>query len=178
MLPAGEPASFAPASADHGSALAEGQRLAGFTGRPLGSADVLVGLLKAGGAAARLLDERGITVTRLEPALAQVRVEPQFSVAQLERTSHEIARHLGAPQTSSLHLLMALLRAGGSAVDLLRLAGHDPAKVRALVLRALTGPSRVTERTAVRAPEPPPAPVVAEPSRPTRTAEPAPPESE
>jgi ATP-dependent Clp protease ATP-binding subunit ClpC len=173
MLSVGEPTGFAPASADHGSALAEGQRLAGFTGRPLGSADVLVGLLKAGGAAARLLDERGITVTRLEPALAQVRVEPQFSVAQLERTSHEIARHLGAPQTSSLHLLMALLRAGGSAVDLLRLAGHDPAKVRALVLRALTGPARVTERTAPRAPEPP-APVAAEPSRPVPTAEPVP----
>jgi ATP-dependent Clp protease ATP-binding subunit ClpC len=171
MLPAGEPSGFVPASADHGSALAEGQRLAGSTGRTLGSADVLLGLLRAGGAAARLLDERGITATRLEPALAQVRAEPQFSVPQLERTSHEIARHLGAPQTSSLHLLMALLRAGGSAVDLLRLAGHDPAKVRALVLRALTGPARVTERVATRPPEP--APVAAEPSRPVRTAEPA-----
>jgi ATP-dependent Clp protease ATP-binding subunit ClpC len=172
MLPAGETTGFAPASADHGSALAEGQRLAGFTGRPLGSADVLVGLLKAGGAAARLLDERGITITRLEPVLVQVRVEPGFSVAQLERTSQEIARHLGAPQTSSLHLLMALLRAGGSAVDLLRLAGHDPAKVRALVLRALTGPARVSERVAPRAPEPPPVAVVAEPSRPVRAPEP------
>ena len=176
MLPAGEPTGQAPASADHGSALAEGQRLAGYSGRPLGGADVLLGLLRAGGAAARLLDERGITAARLEPALAQVRAEPQFSVAQLERTSHEIARHLGAAQTSSLHLLMALLRAGGSAVDLLRLSGHDAAKVRSLVLRALTGPTRLTERAAVRAPEPTPPPVEA--PRPAPVSEPVPVESE
>jgi ATP-dependent Clp protease ATP-binding subunit ClpC len=150
MLSAGEPSGPLPASADHGSALAEGQRLAGFTGRAPGSADVLFGLLRAGGGAARLLAERGVTTARLEPALAQVRPEPRFSLAHIERASHEIAAHLGAPQTSSLHLLLALLRAGGSAVDLLRVAGCDPAKVRALVMRALTGPARVDERASPR----------------------------
>jgi ATP-dependent Clp protease ATP-binding subunit ClpC len=150
MLSAGEPSGPLPASADHGAALAEGQRLAGFTGRAPGSADVLFGLLRAGGAAARLLAERGVTAARLEPALAQVRPEPRFSLAHIERASHEIAAHLGAPQTSSLHLLLALLRAGGSAVDLLRVAGCDPAKVRALVMRALTGPTRVDERASPR----------------------------
>jgi ATP-dependent Clp protease ATP-binding subunit ClpC len=166
MLPAGEPSGAAPASADHGSALAEGERLAGYTGRSPGSADVLLGLLRAGGAAARLLAERGITAARLEPALGQVRPEPQFSVAQVERASHDIASRLGAPQTSSLHLLLALLRANGSALDLLRLSGHDPTKVRALVMRALTGPARIGERTASRgAAELPPAPPVRGPDR-------------
>jgi ATP-dependent Clp protease ATP-binding subunit ClpC len=168
----GEASGSAPASADHGSALAEGQRLAGTTGRPPGSADVLLGLLRAGGAAARLLAERGITVARLEPVLAQVRPEPQFSVAQLEKWSHEISSHLGAPQTTSLHLLMALLRAGGSAVELLRLAGHDPGKVRALVMRSVTGPTRITERTTTRALELPPP--LAEAPRPARVVEAAP----
>jgi ATP-dependent Clp protease ATP-binding subunit ClpC len=183
MLPAGEPSGSVPASADHGSALAEGARLAGHTGRAPGSADVLLGLLRAGGAASRLLAERGITAAKLEPLLAQVRPELQFSVAQLERVSHEIATHLGAPQTSSLHLLMALLRAGGSAIDLLRLGGHDPGKVRALALRALTGPPRVGERTAGRgpaealpptAPPLPPPPPVAAPEITARTARAAP----
>jgi ATP-dependent Clp protease ATP-binding subunit ClpC len=177
MLSAGEPSGPAPASADHGSALAEGQRLAGYTGRTPSSADVLFGLLRSGGAAARLLAERGVTAARLEPALANVdaRPEPRFSLAHLERASHEIAAHLGAPQTSSLHLLLALLRGGGSAVDLLRLSGCDPTKVRALVLRALTGPGRIGERAA---PRPtfslePPTPAPAEPRR-AREVEPAP----
>src|SRR5687767_15153316 len=103
----------AAASADHGAALAEGGRLAAFTGRPPGSADALLGLLRAGGAAARLLAERGVTAGRLEGLLHQARPEAGFSVDQLARTSHEIAASLGARQTSSLHLLMALLRAGG-----------------------------------------------------------------
>src|SRR5207237_927457 len=59
---------------------------------------------------------------------------------------------LGARQTSSLHLLMALLRAGGGAADLLRLAGQEPARLRALVLRALTGPARAPERGRSRTP--------------------------
>jgi hypothetical protein len=165
MLTAGEPSGSVPASADHGSALAEGQRLASFTGRTPGSADVLLGLLRAGGAAARLLAERGITAAKLEPVLGQVRPEPQFSVAQIERASHDIASRLGAPQTSSLHLLLALLRAGGSAVELLRLGGHDAGKVRALVLRALTGPPRIGERTTARTTaEPPPLPVASPPA--------------
>jgi ATP-dependent Clp protease ATP-binding subunit ClpC len=168
MLIAG--ASPVLASADHGSALAEGQRLAGFTGRQPGSADVLLGLIRAGGAAARLLAERGVTAARLEPALAQIHPEPRFSVAHIERASHEIAAHLGAPQTSSLHLLLALLRAGGSAVDLLRMAGCDPAKVRALVLRALTGPVRVDERATGRLAPPGPETPAAGPTRPVAAA--------
>jgi ATP-dependent Clp protease ATP-binding subunit ClpC len=153
----------AAASADHGAALAEGSRLAAFTGRPPGSADVLLGLLRAGGAAARLLGERGITAPRLEVFLHQVRPEPGFAIEQLARMSHEVAHGLGARQTSSLHLLMSLLRAGGGAVDLLRLAGHEPSRLRALALRALTGPARIAERARPREPGAgpplPPAPV-------------------
>jgi ATP-dependent Clp protease ATP-binding subunit ClpC len=170
-----EPGGPVTASADHGSALAEGQRLANFTGRMPGSADVLLGLVRAGGAAARLLAERGITAPRLEALLGHVPREPQFSVAHIEKASHDIAGALGAPQTSSLHLLLALLRAGGSSVELLRMAGQDPGKVRALVLRALTGPPRLGERAQARSisdsplapmgpppPSPPPLPAPAE----------------
>jgi ATP-dependent Clp protease ATP-binding subunit ClpC len=142
----------AAASADHGAALAEGSRLAAFTGRPPGSADVLLGLLRAGGAAARLLGERGITAARLEVFLHQVRPEPGFAIEQLARMSHEVAQGLGARQTSSLHLLMSLLRAGGGAVDLLRLAGQEPTRLRAIALRALTGPARIAERARPREP--------------------------
>ena len=148
----------AAASADHGAALAEGGRLAAYTGRPPGSADVLLGLLRAGGAAARLLAERGVTAGRLEALLHQVHPEQGCSVDHLARTSHEIAASLGARQTSSLHLLMSLLRTGGGAVDLLRLAGQEPTRLRAVVLRALTGPSRVAERARPRAPGAPPSP--------------------
>ena len=184
MLSAGEPGAFVSASADHGSALAESQRLAGYTGRTPGSADVLLGLLRAGGAAARLLAERGITAASLEPGLSQVRPEPQFTLTQIERASHEVASHLGAVQTSSLHLLLALLRAGGSAAEMLRLSGHDPTKVRAVVLRALTGPGRL-ERATPRSPaptltprtpgpSPSPSPSSSSPSPPVSVATPAP----
>src|SRR3954453_8231821 len=98
MLTAGEAAGLVPGRPDPGSALAEGHRLAGFTGRTPGSADLLLGLLRAGGAAARLLGERGITAGRLEPLLGQVRPEPRFNVAEIQRASQEIAAHLGAPQ--------------------------------------------------------------------------------
>src|SRR5262245_49058953 len=140
----------AGSSADHGSALAEGQRLAGGAGRPPGSADVLVGLVRAGGAAARLLAERGLVAAKLEALLPKLRIETGFEVHALERSSRDIAARLGAPQTSSLHLLLALLRAGGSAGELLRIAGQDPAKIRAVVMRALTGPGPVGERASAR----------------------------
>ncbi len=150
MLTAVEPSSACPASADHACALDEGQRLAAFTGRPAGGADILIGMLRAGGASARLLLERGIIAPKLEAVLPRVKLEADFSVAAVDRASHEIAASLHARQTSSLHLLLAILRAGGSAAETLRLAGHDPAKVRAIVMRALTGPGRNTERATRR----------------------------
>ncbi len=146
------------ATSDHGSALAESERLAGLTGRAPSSADLLIGLLRAGGSAARLLEERGITAARLEAALANARPEPRFDVAQLARSSHEIAARVGARQTSSLHLLLALLRTGSGAVEVLRLSGHDPGKIRALALRALTGPGPIAERATPRGGPMPPAP--------------------
>src|SRR4051794_18820442 len=162
-----------PASADHGAALAEGQRVAAFTGRAAGSGDVLLGLVRAGGAAGRLLGERGVTSARLESLLHQVQPEPAFNVDRLARMSHEIAQSLGARQTSSLHLLMALLRFGGGAADLLRLAGQDAARLRAVVLRALTGPARAPERSRSRSPGAAPPPPRAPPPAPARTALPA-----
>ncbi len=142
-------------SADHVAAVSESERLAVRAGRPPGSADVLMALVRAGGAAARLLAERGITTARLEPFAARARPEGRFDLAALETTSREIAGRLGARQISSLHLLLALLRADGPAAEMLRLAGHDPGKVRALVMRSLTGPTRTGgERSATRAGEP------------------------
>jgi ATP-dependent Clp protease ATP-binding subunit ClpC len=136
------PGLLAPASADHRAALVDGQRRAHVAGRRLSSADVLCGLLRGEGAAARLLGERGLTASQLEPLLLQLDEpdEPGFSPEQMVRSSHEIAHSLGARQTSSLHLLLALLRTGPAAADLLRAAGHEPTRLRALVLRALTGP--------------------------------------
>ena len=142
--------SVAPPSADHGQALAEGRRLAAFTGRATGSADVLLGLLRAGGAASRLLAERGVNAAKLEAFLHQVSPEPGFDLTRVATMSQEIAQGLGAQQTSSLHLLLALLRIGAGAVDLLRLSGQDPQRLRAFALRGLTGPARVGERARVR----------------------------
>jgi ATP-dependent Clp protease ATP-binding subunit ClpC len=159
MLAPSSPVFLAPPSADHGAALAEGQRLATAAGRALGSADVLCGLVTAGGAAARLLGERGVTTTGLQVLLPRLGPEPGVRPEALARMSLDIARSLGARQTSSLHLLLALLRAGGGAVELLRLGGQDPSRLRAIVLRALTGPGRLQDRTRRRdIPVPPPAP--------------------
>jgi ATP-dependent Clp protease ATP-binding subunit ClpC len=140
------PGLLAPPSADHRAALADGQRRAALGHRPLTSADVLCGLLRGEGAATRLLAERGITGALLEALPSKGDAEPGFSADQLVRTSHEIAHSLGARQTSSLHLLLALLRTGPAAADLLRAAGHEPTRLRAVVLRALTGP-RVEEQS-------------------------------
>jgi ATP-dependent Clp protease ATP-binding subunit ClpC len=163
MVGPGAPTHAALSSADHGAALNEGQRLAAATGRPLGSADVLLGLLTAGGAAARLMAERGLTAALLETPAARLRPEPGFRLEALTRTSHEVARSLGARQTSSLHLLLCLLRAGTGAAELVRSAGQDPSRLRAVVVRALTGPGRLSERARSRLPQSPPtpAPVVA-----------------
>jgi ATP-dependent Clp protease ATP-binding subunit ClpC len=151
-------ASAIPPSADHGAALDVGQRLAAASGRALGSAEVLLGLLTAGGAAARLLAERGIDAYRLEGLMARLRPEPAIRLEALVRMSQEIARSLGARQTSSLHLLLSLLRAGSGAVALLRLAGQDPSQLRAVVVRALTGPGRLSDRARARlSPSPVPA---------------------
>lgn len=167
--PAGGPKGYAP-TADHTSALLESQRLAAYTGRTPGSAEVLLALVRVGGAASRLLQQRGINSGRLEAYLGDVRPEPSTALKQLELASYEIARDLGSKQVSSLHLLVAILRCGGAGLDLLRVSGHDPAKVRAVVMRALTGPGRFGDRfvgrdreiaqTRVSVPTPPP--VVAE----------------
>jgi ATP-dependent Clp protease ATP-binding subunit ClpC len=164
------PGLLAPPSADHRAALADGQRRAALAARPLTSADVLCGLLRGEGAATRLLGERGITYPVLEPLAQRLDlddVEPGFSPEQLVRASHEIAHSLGARQTSSLHLLLALLRTGPAAVELLRAAGQEPTRLRAVVLRALTGP-RVQEQARPGTVAPPPgstnvAPVPASP---------------
>src|SRR5690349_12288002 len=131
------PGLLAPPSADHRAALADGQRRAALAARPLTSADVLCGLLRGEGAATRLLGERGITCPVLEPLAQRLDlddVEPGFSPEQLVRTSHEIAHSLGARQTSSLHLLLAILRTGPAAAELLRAAGQEPTRLRAVVL--------------------------------------------
>ncbi len=153
-------------------------RLAAASGRAPGSADVLLGLLTAGGAAARLLIERGLEAHRLEALMPRLRPEAALRPDVLDRMSQDIARSLGAQQTSSLHLLLALLRTGSGAVHLLRLADQDPSRLRAVVLRALTGPGRLADRTGPRAPgNLPPAPEapasgsVARPAGPPATTE-------
>ncbi len=138
-------------SADYTGALAEARALAKADGRTAASLDVLLGLLRVGGAAARLLGERGIGAAKIEAVAPKVHCETNLDLAALECEAQGIAERVGARQTSSLHLLLAILRVSGSGTDALRRIGHDPGKVRALILRALTGPGpsadRRTDRT-------------------------------
>jgi ATP-dependent Clp protease ATP-binding subunit ClpC len=136
----------APASADHHVAMAEAHRLAEVAGRGVSTIDILLGMLRTGGAAARLLGERGITSTTVELLAGKVRLDRGTEPDALVRASHEIAAGLSAAQTTSLHLLLALLRSGGSALEALRLAGIEPAKLRGVAMRALTGPGAQWER--------------------------------
>jgi ATP-dependent Clp protease ATP-binding subunit ClpA len=157
MIQAGEPcpasvsapagaAGDACVSADYTGALAEARGLAKTEGRAAASLDVLLGLLRIGGAAARLLGERGIAAAKIEAVAPKVHCESNLDLAGLEREAQGIAHRVGAQQTSSLHLLLALLRASGSGTEALRRIGHDPGKVRALILRALTGPGHPADR--------------------------------
>ena len=139
-------------SADYTGALVEARALAAADGRTAASLDVLLGLLRAGGAAARLLGERGIATAKIEAVAPKVHCEPNLDLAALECEAHGIAQRVGAQQTSSLHLLLAVLRLAGSGTEALRRTGHDPGKVRALVLRALTGPGPSADRRTDRAP--------------------------
>jgi ATP-dependent Clp protease ATP-binding subunit ClpC len=133
-------------SADYTGALAEARALAKVDGRTAASLDVLLGLLRVGGAAARLLGERGIAAAKIETVAPKVHCETNLDLAGLEGEAAVIARRVGAHQTSSLHLLLAVLRVSGSGTEALRRIGHDPGKVRALILRALTGPGPSAER--------------------------------
>jgi len=141
-----------PASADVQEAMAEAQRLATVAGRGFTSVHVLLGMLHAGGAAARLLAERGVTTTAIEILGSKVRPDYGVDPAAITMASQEIALGLTAAQTTSLHLLLALLRGGGAAALTLKSAGVDPAKLRGVVMRMLTGPGNLRERRFSRAP--------------------------
>jgi ATP-dependent Clp protease ATP-binding subunit ClpC len=138
-------------SADYTGALAEARALAKADGRTAASLDVLLGLLRVGGAAARLLGERGIGAAKIETVAPKVHCETNLDLAGLECEAQGIAQRVGARQTSSLHLLLAVLRVSGSGTEALRRIGHDPGKVRALILRALTGPGPSADRRIDRA---------------------------
>ena len=143
-----------PTSADYAQAVAEAHTSSDAAGRTLGSADLLIGMLRAGGAAARVLAERGISATAIDVFAAKARPDDGPDANSIVQTSREIAVGLGAIQTDSLHLLLALLRDEGAATATLRLAGADPAKLRAVVMRVLTGPAEQRERRFARAPSP------------------------
>jgi len=135
--------------------MAEAQRIADTAGRGVSSVDVLIGMLRTGGAAARLLTERGIQGTTIEVLGTKVRPDQGLDATAMSDASHEIAVGLAAVQTTSLHLLLALLRSDGSAIETLRLAGVEPAKLRGIVMRALTGHDSPNERRASRLPAAP-----------------------
>lgn len=142
----------APASADHQAALTDARRLAEGSGCGLTSVHVLLGMLRVGGSAARLLAERGVTATTIEVLGAKVRPDYGVDPAAITQASREIALGLSAPQTTTLHLLLALLRGSGAAAEALRLAGVDPAKLRGAIMRMLTGPGVQRERRTSRTP--------------------------
>jgi ATP-dependent Clp protease ATP-binding subunit ClpC len=138
----------APASPDLTSAIEEAVRLAAASTRPVSTVDVLLGVLRSGGAAARVLAERGISSTAIELHATEVRADDAIDVSALSDISRDIAAGLAAKQTTSLHLLLAVLRREGSATEASRLAGLDPVKLRGIVMRSLTGPGIACERRA------------------------------
>jgi ATP-dependent Clp protease ATP-binding subunit ClpC len=140
----------AHASADHQAAMTEARRLAETAGRGLSTVDVLLAMLRVGGSAARLFAERGIGAATVEGLMGKVRLDRGVDATAIAQASRDIALGLAAPQTSSLHLLLAILRSGGSAIETLALAGIDPAKLRGMVMRALTGPGTHWERRVTR----------------------------
>ncbi|HEX7508607.1 MAG TPA: AAA family ATPase [Polyangia bacterium] len=144
-----------PASADYQAAMAEALRLATAAGRAATSVDILLGMLHAGGAAARLLAERGVSATAVEILGSKVRPDYGLDPAAMALAGQEIALGLSAAQTTSLHLLLALLRGGGAAALTLKSAGVDPAKLRGVVMRMLTGPGNLHERRLPRSPAAP-----------------------
>jgi ATP-dependent Clp protease ATP-binding subunit ClpC len=133
--------------------MAEARRIAAVAGRGISTVDILTGMLRVGGAAARLLGERGIHGTAIEVLAAGVRPDHGLDADAVLDASRDIAVGLAAAQTTSLHLLLALLRGGGSASETLRLAGIEPAKLRGIVMRALTGPETPSERRVTRLPQ-------------------------
>jgi ATP-dependent Clp protease ATP-binding subunit ClpC len=133
-------------------AMAEAQSIAHAAGRGVSTVDILIGTLRTGGAAARLLAERGIQGATIELLGSRVRPDQGLDAAAVTEASREIAVGLAAGQTTSLHLLLALLRSGGSAIETLRLAGIEPAKLRGIVMRALTGHGAPIERKSSRFP--------------------------
>jgi ATP-dependent Clp protease ATP-binding subunit ClpC len=133
------------------AALGEANRLAASDGRAVATVDILLGILRTGGASVRLLAERGIPAAAIELQAGKVRASDGVDIALISNASRDIAVGFGASQNTSLHLLMAVLRAGGSATEALRLAGIDPAKLRSIVVRALTGPVVPVERRTARA---------------------------
>lgn len=158
---------------EHEAALDEARRLAAFTGRSPTSVDVLLGLLRTAGAAGHLLRERGVSSARLEPHLDRVVApggrRPRDELKDVAAASVELARQLAPGPISSLHLLLATARTGTSAVELLHLAGFEAARLRAIVVRALTGPRPHGER-ALPAPTPAAPTPVGEPVAPPEPA--------
>ena len=158
----------APASADHQNALAEAQKIADAAGRGVSTMDILLGMMRVGGAAARLLTELCIPAATIEGVATRVRPEQGLDITQIAAASRDIALGLAADQTTSLHLLLALIRSGGSALETLRMTGLEPAKLRGTLMRAITGHDAPTERRRTRSkatiraaeefPEPPPLP--------------------
>lgn len=166
-----------PASADLLAALAEAQRLATGYARPPSTVDILVGILRTGGAAARVLAERGIPSAAIELHSSKVRANDSVDVAAVSDASRDIASGFAAHQHTSLHLLLAILRTEGSATEAIRMAGLDPTKVRGIVMRALTGPAAPSERRTARSPTSASAstsPMLAVPDLPAEPPEPKP----
>jgi len=92
-------------SADYTGALVEARALAAADGRTAASLDVLLGLLRAGGAAARLLGERGIAAAKIE-ALRPKCIASRISIwrrsnAKLRASPKESAPSRHRPSTFS-----------------------------------------------------------------------------
>lgn len=142
------------ASDDFVHAVEEAERHAAVQARPLATMDLLLGALHSGSAACHALAERGISSSIFETQGGKVQKLDRVNLAAVTEMGHAIAIGLGAPQTTSLHLLLAILRCEGSASEVVGLAGLSTAKLRGIVMRALTGPgARAQQPTALPVPD-------------------------
>src|SRR5207237_923655 len=132
--------------------------MAARSGRPMGTADLLLALLLVECRATPLLRDRRLTVEQLTPFAPSVLSEPEppQMLVEVEERARQMALGVAAPEVDSLHLIMVLSRISGSAAyRLLTRAGQDPAQLRNLALAYATGrlgarrdPTGSTERPA------------------------------
>jgi ATP-dependent Clp protease ATP-binding subunit ClpC len=128
----------------------------------IGTEHLLIGLVEEeGGVAGRVLREMGLEASRVREMVARVgmpgtesdgKIELSADTQQVLEYAIEEARRLGHHYIGTEHLLLALVRSEGVALEVLRRMGATPDEIRRQIRRVLQESSN---------PTPPPAPAAA-----------------